>query len=74
MAALKPGGLLFYQTFTRVSVGPGGPQNPEYRLAENELLRMFQELQVVVYREEGEIGDKTHGFRNEAMLVAKKVA
>ncbi len=72
VAALKPGGMLFYQTFTRALVSAGGPKNPEYRLAENELLKMFQELQVVAYREEGEVGDKTRGFRNEAMLVARK--
>jgi len=61
--ALKPNGLVFYQTFTRNSVSDGGPKNPAFRLAENELLRLFADLQIVVYREEG---------NNEALLVARK--
>ncbi len=70
--ALKPNGLLFYQTFTRTFISEGGPKNPEFRLAENELLRLFTDLQIRVYREEGDIGDTTQGFRNEALLIAKK--
>ncbi len=70
--ALRPGGLLFYQTFTRVAVSSSGPSNPEFRLAENELLTLFRELAPVVYREEGTLGDPSRGFRDEAMLVAVK--
>jgi SAM-dependent methyltransferase len=72
--ALTPEGLLFYQTFTQVTVGAvWGPTNPAYRLAPQELLTLFQPLRVVVYREEGRVGDMRRGFRNEAMLVAQKV-
>lgn len=71
--ALKPNGLLFYQTFTRTQVSEGGPNNPEYRLADNELLGLFRELQIVVYREEGKLGNTKQGFRNEAMLIGKKI-
>jgi tellurite methyltransferase len=70
--ALRPGGLLFYQTFTRSKVTEAGPSNPAYRLKDNELLHMFKELQVLVYREEGAVGDTTQGFRDEAMLVGRK--
>jgi tellurite methyltransferase len=70
--ALKPNGLLFYQTFTRTSVNDCGPKNPDFRLAENELLRLFADLQIVVFREEGDIGDISQGFRNEALLIARK--
>lgn len=70
--ALRPGGLLFYQTFTREAVTDSGPSNPGFRLAPNELLALFRELRVVVYREEGRIGDVRRGFRDEAMLVAIK--
>lgn len=70
--ALKPGGLMFYQTFIREKIGDGGPSNPDYLLAENELLRLFSPLHILVYREEGCVGDLTQGFRNEAMLVAQK--
>jgi len=71
--ALKPNGLLFYQTFTRTSVNDCGPKNPDFRLAENELLHLFADLQIVVYREEGKIGDISQGFRNEALLIARKI-
>ncbi len=70
MDALRPGGLLFYQTFTRSRVGPHGPSGDEYRLAEGELLELFRPLRVVVYREEDRIGDLSRGFRDEAQLVA----
>jgi SAM-dependent methyltransferase len=40
-AALRPGGLLFYQTFTRARVDDFGPKDDAYRLAENELLWLF---------------------------------
>jgi SAM-dependent methyltransferase len=72
-AALRRGGLLFYQTFTRIRVDDGGPSNPAFRLDGNELLGLFSGLRVLVYREEGRVGDIRQGFRNEAMLVAQKV-
>ena len=71
--ALRPGGWLFYQTFTRDAVGQGGPRNPLYRLAAGELLRLFSGLQPRIYREEGSQGDVTQGLRNEALLVAQKL-
>jgi len=72
MAALRPGGLLFYQTFIKEKVTDRGPGNPSYRLGRNELLKLFPSLEVVVYREEARIGDTTRGFRDQAMLVASK--
>ena len=72
--ALRMGGLLFYQTFTRTRVSDVGPSNSDYRLADGELLVMFSALQVLVYREEGKVGDIRRGFRDEAMMVAKKRA
>lgn len=72
IAALRPGGLVFYQTFTRSRVSDAGPGNPEFRLAENELLALFSGLQLLVYREEGRVGDIGQGFRDEAMIVARK--
>lgn len=70
--ALKPGGLLFYETFTRISVSDKGPSNPDYRLADNELLALFSPLQLRVYREENRLGDLSEGSRDIAMLVAQK--
>ncbi len=71
-AALRPGGLLFYQTFVRDKVSQQGPGNPDFLLAENELLAMFAPCRVRVYREEGCLGDITRGLRNEALFVGQK--
>lgn len=71
--ALKPGGLLFYQTFSReVTPSYSGPGNPDFRLATGELLEMFSALRPVVYREEGLLGDINQGLRNEVLMVAIK--
>jgi tellurite methyltransferase len=70
--ALRPGGLVFYQTFTRQRVSDRGPQQPQYRLAEQELLQLFAGLQVLFYREEGRVGDLEQGFRDEAMFIGRR--
>ncbi len=72
-AALRPGGVLFYQTFTREAVSDSGPSNPEYRLGANELLGLFPTLLVRYYREEGRLGDLASGTRDIAMLVAQRI-
>ncbi|WP_139349763.1 class I SAM-dependent methyltransferase [Thioalkalivibrio denitrificans] len=73
IGALRPGGLVFYETFTREKVDETGPSNPDFRLAPNELLTLFSPLRLVAYREEGVIGDTGRGWRNEAMLIGMKV-
>jgi len=70
--ALKPSGLIFYQTFTQTYVNEGGPRSRDFRLADNELLQLFGDYQVLVYREEGRVGDLQQGYRNEALIVAQK--
>lgn len=70
--ALRPGGLIFYQTFCVDKPSTIGPQNPDYLLAENELLQSFEGLIVRVYREEGQVGEIKSGWRTRAMLVAEK--
>ena len=73
IGALNPGGLLFYQTYTQARLaGQGGPNNPDYLLAENELLRLFSPLRVVFYWENVLIGDSGQGLRNEAQFVGRK--
>jgi hypothetical protein len=72
MAALKPGGLLFYQTFTRNKLDQQGPSNPDYLLASNELLRLFKPLNVVFYQEYAKLGDVRFGNRNEACFIGQK--
>jgi SAM-dependent methyltransferase len=52
MKALKAGGLLLYKGYTRGQAKfGGGPTNPDYLFAENELLHAFPELQVLHYAE-----------------------
>lgn len=71
--ALRLHGLLFYQTFTRTRVGDAGPQNPDFRLADNELLQLFPAMRILVYREEGRVGDLQRGLRDEAYIIAQKI-
>jgi tellurite methyltransferase len=61
-AALKPGGILFYQTFTQ------GLSNPDYLLRNNELITLFSELDILEYHEPE---PDAHG-KAEARLVARK--
>ena len=61
-ASLRPGGTLFYQTFTH------GLSNPAYLLAPNELLGLFATLDVLTYREP----PPDASGRAEAMLVARR--
>lgn len=72
ISALKDNGLLFYQTFTRVKTQPQGPNNPDYLLAENELLMLFAPLKVLFYKEYGSFGDLSQGLRNEAQYIGRK--
>ncbi len=72
IAALKPGGLLFYQTYCRAKVSQRGPSNPDYLLEDNELLTLFSGLRLRVYREESVLGEPDAGWRDQAMLVAEK--
>ena len=71
--ALKPNGLLIYQTFTREKLTSAGPNNPDRLLSVNELLHLFAPLRVLVYREEGRVGNIEQGFRSEAYIVAQRV-
>ena len=70
--ALKPEGLLFYQTFTREKMMQNPPNNPDYLLTENELLTLFSPLRVIFYRENALIGEPLRGLRNETQFVGQK--
>ncbi|UCE86226.1 MAG: class I SAM-dependent methyltransferase [Deltaproteobacteria bacterium] len=51
-AALRPGGLLLYETFTeRQREVHRGPSNPDFLLREGELRRLFAGLDVLDYEE-----------------------
>ncbi len=71
-AALKPGGLLFYQTFTRNKLSDSGPSSKDFLLKNNELLALFSTLQVRFYQEYDHCGDLQSGDRNTARLIAQK--
>ncbi|MCU7938017.1 MAG: methyltransferase domain-containing protein [gamma proteobacterium symbiont of Bathyaustriella thionipta] len=78
ISSLRPGGLIFYQTFVQgqqdndKTSAEEGPRNAHFRLESNELVKLFPGLTLRYYREEGRQGDLGKGFRNEAMLVAQK--
>jgi len=50
-AALRAGGLLFYETFTYRQAARGKPTNPDFLLAEGELRHLVRPLEIVDYRE-----------------------
>ncbi len=70
--SLEPGGLLYYQTFIVDKTIDVGPSNPDYLLMKNELLEFCRGMDVLVYREEGTQGNINNGWRNQAMIVARK--
>jgi SAM-dependent methyltransferase len=51
-AALKPGGLLIYQTYTTEQLRlPAGPHNPSFLLKPGELSNAFRSLEILHYSE-----------------------
>lgn len=72
-AALRPGGLLLYETFGRAHLEElGRAINPAYVLDRNELLRAFDGLHVLHYREG--VTDRRGQPRGVASLVARRLA
>lgn len=74
--ALKPEGLLFYQTFCGKFNGKG-PENPAFRFSPGELLQLCQGLDVLYYQEhDAETTDDSAAgdFAGETMIVARKMS
>ncbi len=71
-AAIKPGGLLLYQTYCAEKVSDEGPNNPDYLLEDNELLRLFPDMKLRIYREESVLGQHDTGMRNQAWIMLEK--
>ncbi len=66
-AAIKPGGLLIYKTYTTEQKNfAGGPSHPMFLLEPNELLHAFSSLRVLHYHE-------TISQKSVAELVARKL-
>jgi rhodanese-related sulfurtransferase len=66
--ALRPRGLLVYETFTREQAGHGGPTNPDFLLAPGELPHLVAPLRVIRQRE------GVFDGRHLASVVARKDA
>lgn len=71
-ASLKPGGVLFYQTFSKHKLSTGGPSSDRFLLDNNELLLLFPDLIVRYYQDYAACGTTSLGDRNTAQLVAQK--
>jgi SAM-dependent methyltransferase len=70
--ALKPGGRLFFQTFTADKVVNIGPGNPDFLLAPDELPVLMSGLTVLSYVNEGSNPDTRHPLAGLACIVAQK--
>jgi SAM-dependent methyltransferase len=66
IGALRPGGVLVYETFTRAQAMRGKPTNPAFLLEPGELLKLTRPLEVLASRE----GD--YEGRMIASIVARK--
>ncbi len=70
-AALAPGGLLLYETFTRARAHPGvGPRNPEFLLEPGELRSLFPGLEILAYEEGTRGGDFPEAHASLAAVAA----
>ncbi len=71
--ALKPGGILVYETFTIDNyVHHQHPKRWEFCLTPNELLRLSSGLQILHYDEGGHTGNQTSNPVYTAQLLARK--
>lgn len=67
--ALKPGGIIFFDTFT---VTDGTTQAPDYYLQPGELELQFQDFEIIHYADQSAVTTRNHGERGNAQLVARK--
>ncbi len=76
-AALKdataPGGLVVFESFTRLQAElPCGPSDPEHTLEAGELCRAFADFEILDYREETLFPEDVQKTRAVASLVARR--
>jgi 2-polyprenyl-3-methyl-5-hydroxy-6-metoxy-1,4-benzoquinol methylase len=70
--ALKPGGLLFYQTFLKDKPAGIGPSNPDYLLETGELPNLLNGLETLYYKEFSGADAENAGPIGTACFVGKK--
>lgn len=68
--AVKPGGLIIYETFTRQQATIGRPRNPSFLLKETELKALFANWRCLHYSE-GLLGELTSASY-KAQIIAQK--
>jgi tellurite methyltransferase len=70
--ALRPGGILVFESLTLDMLEQSPDIDPKYLLAPGELQRGFQDMHILVYREGWILDDRGHP-RAVASLVARKI-
>ena len=72
--ALKKGGVFIYETFVKTPTGEGyhNPTNPDFHLDRGELLKAFDELEILSYEEKDAINLRGERVR-VASFVGKKI-
>ena len=68
LSAVKPGGLIIYETFTIENRNFGRPNNPDFLLKPGELKTLFQDWEIIDYFE----GVLNNPDRAVAQIVARK--
>ncbi len=71
--ATAPGGLVVFETFTRLQAElPCGPSDPEHTLEAGELRRAFADFEILDYREATMFPEDAQKTRGVASLVARR--
>ena len=70
--AIKPGGLIVYETFTVEQPQYGRPSNPDYLLRQGELEEFFQDWQILYSFEGTTQAGQGHGPAAIAQIIAVK--
>lgn len=69
--AIKPGGLLLYETFTREQALLGRPRNPDFLLRPGELEQECRHLRIL-HSHEGPIANEAGTLCHKAQLIAQR--
>lgn len=72
-AAIKPGGMIFYETFTEQQAQFGRPKNPDFLLKPKELIELFSDWEIL-HSFEGVINNSGDDETRQAIaqIIARK--